>query len=1834
MFIGGLPPSVQARTGVRGRSILVAVCALYIALCFQAACAATSEAQTQTVKAQSRQIPHARDLAPTYPPDAVLELPELSKAEEKQVIELIGNTSRFYTSINRPVSVAADNWRRVGERNGFSIWQLHIRSPGAKGVKVWFSEFDLPDDMTVKVYGPGDHLSINKYAGKGLFDSTRFWSLLIPGDTLIVEVWSVSGGALSPGDFPFEIPWLDHHFQSDANNVQQLKHYSMRSAAQSNRCPFENGSFLNGKCFPSDPKFAKGIAKINYAPPPGEGSGGQCTGGILSSESPAENGFYLMTAYHCIEEGSHPEMAIGTRMINLSIDIGDSRCVPPNQIIKGVQGASFVAGGEASDHALLWVESPVLSSSDFYRYGWTTESLTDRDRLTILHHANGTRQNVASGFIVDLEDQVARRGRIRYFRSCTDSSDFYCSHYAVDYTVGDTAGGASGAPVIIHSSALVNGIHTNDRDQCAGRTSRFTRIFEDERVSCALEDDLDGGAGNCANRLRLRAMSAFVLRFEARPETEIPDNTDDQSVSSTISVDEDFTFKSLLISMLHSHRRITDLKIELITPGGRSLVLKEVGDDLTTGEFILPRSLMEDFYSVRGEWTLTVGDYVRHRVGTLAAWRMEFSGGDDDSLEETRMLAGDTTRVTIELENSGLLERLPERRFFLGIFPFTVRRDETVEVSLSSKTVSVDRPTLTLTAAAPSAQVFVRVPHDTLSGKLVVTGRTFLNGRLTRAAVEPVTLPVEIVPREFTLAFVAPGGEILRQARILAGGLTSFRLVVSGTQTPLGISRLFADETLTAGFAYDGGAGVTPPPVSLTSDEASNRVETPVTFTVAPDAADGTLTVSGRDLVNATVEPATLPVEIVPREFTLAFAAPGGEILRQARILAGGLTSFRLIVSGTRTPLGISRLFADETLTASFAYDGGAGVTPPPVSLTSDETSNRVETPVTFTVAPDAADGTLTVSGRDPVNATVEPASLPVEIVPREFTLAFTAPGGEILREARILAGGLTSFRLIVSGTRTPLGISRLFAGETLTVDFAYDGGAGVTPPVSLTSGEASNRIETPVTFTVAPDAVDGTLTMSGNGPVNAAVEPATLPVEIVPREFTLAFAAPGGEVLRQARMLAGSSIKLRLIVSGTRTPLGISRLFADETLTVGFAYDGGAGVTPPPPISLTPDEASNRVETPVTFTVAPDAVDGTLTMSGHGPVNAVVEPATLPVEIVPREFTLALAAPAPGGEILRKARMLAGGSTNFRLIVSGTQTPLGISRLFAGETLTVGLAYDGGAGATPTPVSLTPDEASSRIETPVTFTVAPDAVDGTLTMSGNGLVNATVEPATLPVEIVPREFTLALAALAPGGETLRKARMLAGGSTSFRLIVSGTQTPLGISRLFADETLTVGFAYDGGTGTLPPVSLTPDEASNRIETPVTFTVVPDAVDGTLTVSGHVPVNAAVEPASLPVEIVPREFRLALAVPGGEILREARMLAGGSTSFRLIVSGIQTPLGIPRLFAGETLTVGFAYDGGAGVTPPPPVSLTPDEASSRIETPVTFTVAPDAVDGTLMMSGNGPVNAVVEPVTLPVEIVPREFRLAFAATPQGEALREYQLAASGETPVWVRLLGVESSLGVSSLNTDETLTAELAYTGGAGMKVSPSMLEFAEGISEIEVTLSATLSAQASALVASADSAADSADLPNVMAVEPATLRVVIVPRQFGLVFAPRKIIIGTGKTRTVQLLLTVPDMQSRLADEERLEASLARVGGSLPSTVITLVPTTVAFTRDSAVTTLTVETTIEIEGSEEGSEAIWEATSFTVLERTQDIDPARFAAIFRTKARLRVRVLLEGPLQ
>ena len=460
---------------------------IFILSFFQIAYSGMLETRTEEVEVQPKEIEHARDLASKYPDDVRLELPLLSEDEERKIVSLIQDKRKLYTSISRAVSVNPNNWHQVGQRDSFNIWQLHIHSPEALGVKVWFSRFDLNDEMSVKVYGLKDNPAsfIGEYVGKGPADGAGFWSPLVPDDTVVVEVWTQS--AVSPDAFPFAIYHLDHHFRDSAGNIQQLNSHSFAVPQSHSDCPVDN----NLCTFDDGVERWRGVALIDYAPLPDQGSGELCTAGLLNTGTGAiDDRIILLTAYHCIDAGTSPEMPVGT-FVNIFITIGASDCVSPDQRIMGT-GARFIAASTRGDYALLSVDLSEFQGSRnrVFRLGWTSAPLSRGAIIETLHH--GGIDQLSGGGIVDIQDYLQTE---IVGLSYHDGSDLYlcnnssgCSHYDTHHRVGGSTGGTSGSPMWLRQDTQVVGVHTHgSRNVCVGSVSRMSKIFEDGRVACALE---------------------------------------------------------------------------------------------------------------------------------------------------------------------------------------------------------------------------------------------------------------------------------------------------------------------------------------------------------------------------------------------------------------------------------------------------------------------------------------------------------------------------------------------------------------------------------------------------------------------------------------------------------------------------------------------------------------------------------------------------------------------------------------------------------------------------------------------------------------------------------------------------------------------------------------------------------------------------------------------------------------------------------------------------------------------------------------------------------------------------------------------------------------------------------------------------------------------------------------------------------------------------------------------------------------------------------------------------------------------------------------------------
>src|SRR5262249_15861110 len=113
------------------------------------------------------------------------------------------------------------------------------------------------------------------------------------------------------------------------------------------------------------------------------------------------------------------------------------------------------------------------------------------------------------------------------------------------------------------------------------------------------------------------------------PNLAIPDNNP-TGVSSTIGIGQAGTVRQVKVSVDITHTYIGDLRLELVSPSSRSVVLhSQLGGSHANLAVIyhspLPLSPLSSLLgqSMQGNWTLRIADLAAVDVGTLNKWSLE-----------------------------------------------------------------------------------------------------------------------------------------------------------------------------------------------------------------------------------------------------------------------------------------------------------------------------------------------------------------------------------------------------------------------------------------------------------------------------------------------------------------------------------------------------------------------------------------------------------------------------------------------------------------------------------------------------------------------------------------------------------------------------------------------------------------------------------------------------------------------------------------------------------------------------------------------------------------------------------------------------------------------------------------------------------------------------------------------------------------------------------------------------------------------------------------------------------------------------------------------------------
>ena len=122
-----------------------------------------------------------------------------------------------------------------------------------------------------------------------------------------------------------------------------------------------------------------------------------------------------------------------------------------------------------------------------------------------------------------------------------------------------------------------------------------------------------------------------------QPGMTIPDNTDTQGTTSTITVPSDNTVNSIAVdvNIIHSYRG--DLKVDLVAPDGTVTVLHNRGGGNAGNLVKTYTTELDDLRGInaRGDWTLRVGDYSVLNFGVFRSWTLKLNDGTPVSVSCT-----------------------------------------------------------------------------------------------------------------------------------------------------------------------------------------------------------------------------------------------------------------------------------------------------------------------------------------------------------------------------------------------------------------------------------------------------------------------------------------------------------------------------------------------------------------------------------------------------------------------------------------------------------------------------------------------------------------------------------------------------------------------------------------------------------------------------------------------------------------------------------------------------------------------------------------------------------------------------------------------------------------------------------------------------------------------------------------------------------------------------------------------------------------------------------------------------------------------------------------------
>jgi Trypsin-like peptidase domain len=267
---------------------------------------------------------------------------------------------------------------QVTERDGrwFTVnaersWILEVTSPAALETRLHFTDFQLPPGAKLFVASPTGDGEPTYFQDKGPFGTGEFWSPIVNGDTVRMELVDAGNGAIEQfGTLPFHVTSVGHVYEAEAGG------FGISAPCE-----------LDFSCYPDYATTGQSVAKILFS----DTQYLYACSAVLINNLSGDFSPLLLTAHHCISSDSLAKtLSVWWRYQSPSCDstLGVN-------ITTSSYATLLATTLDTTDASLLQIVGLVPNTSTWA--AWTTEDPDVGSNVTGIHHPHADEKKISFG---------------------------------------------------------------------------------------------------------------------------------------------------------------------------------------------------------------------------------------------------------------------------------------------------------------------------------------------------------------------------------------------------------------------------------------------------------------------------------------------------------------------------------------------------------------------------------------------------------------------------------------------------------------------------------------------------------------------------------------------------------------------------------------------------------------------------------------------------------------------------------------------------------------------------------------------------------------------------------------------------------------------------------------------------------------------------------------------------------------------------------------------------------------------------------------------------------------------------------------------------------------------------------------------------------------------------------------------------------------------------------------------------------------------------------------------------------------------------------------------